>query len=160
MAEMAYLSLKGQVTGSIKGGITQKGREGCIGVIAVSHQIEAPYDATSGAPSGKRQHKPIKLTKEFDQSTPLLVKVLTTNENITDWKLDFFKKDPAGLDENAYRIELVNARLVSYEFKQADIRDPDKAKLACYEEVSFVYQKITWTCLKPTTISASDDWAA
>ncbi|HZF48038.1 MAG TPA: type VI secretion system tube protein Hcp, partial [Polyangiaceae bacterium] len=58
MALNAYLKLKGQTQGEIKGSVTQKGREGKIMVIAVSHEIMSPRDPASGLPTGKRMHKP------------------------------------------------------------------------------------------------------
>jgi len=61
MALNAYLKLKGQKTGAIKGSVTQKGREGLILVIAVSHEIVSPRDSASGLPTGKRMHKPFAL---------------------------------------------------------------------------------------------------
>ena len=70
MALNAYLTLKGQKQGDIKGSTTQKGREGTIMVIAQSHEIVSPRDAASGLPTGKRQHKPMVITKEVDKSSP------------------------------------------------------------------------------------------
>ncbi|MCB2047736.1 MAG: type VI secretion system tube protein Hcp [Novosphingobium sp.] len=34
----------------------------------------APRDAASGLPTGKRQHKPMTVTKEVDKSSPMLAK--------------------------------------------------------------------------------------
>ena len=53
MALNAYLKLTGQKQGDIQGGVTQKGREGKIMVIAVSHEIVSPRDANSGQATGK-----------------------------------------------------------------------------------------------------------
>ena len=50
MALNAYLVLKGQKQGTIKGSVTQKGREGQIAVYAVAHTITSPRD-TAGAQS-------------------------------------------------------------------------------------------------------------
>ena len=63
MALNAYLKLKGQKQGDIKGSVTQKGREGKIMVIAASHDVLSPRDAASGLPTGKRMHKPFVITK-------------------------------------------------------------------------------------------------
>jgi type VI secretion system secreted protein Hcp len=63
MALMAYLMLKGQKQGAIKGGITGKGREGAIGAIAVSHSIVSPRDPQSGLPTGKRMHNALVNTR-------------------------------------------------------------------------------------------------
>src|SRR6187401_2230480 len=90
MALNQYLKLKGQKQGEIKGSVTQKGREGKIMVIAVSHEIMSPRDAASGLPTGKRMHKPFVVTKELDKSSPLLYNVLCNNENVTEWKLEFW----------------------------------------------------------------------
>src|SRR4051812_46536780 len=90
MALNAYLNLKGQKQGDIKGSVTQKGREGKIMVIAVSHEIISPRDSASGLPTGKRQHKPMVITKELDKSSPLLQGCLSNNENITTWELQFW----------------------------------------------------------------------
>src|SRR5205814_6325057 len=90
MALNAYLKLKGQKQGEIKGSVTQKGREDKIMVIAVSHEIVSPRDPASGLPTGKRMHKPFVITKELDKSSPLLYSVLTNNENIPTWQLEFW----------------------------------------------------------------------
>src|SRR5262245_52235966 len=96
MALNAYLKLKGTKQGEIKGSVTQKDRVGKIGVIAVSHDIISPRDPASGLPTGKRQHKPFVITKELDQSSPLLLNALVNNENITEWELQFWS--PVQLD--------------------------------------------------------------
>lgn len=53
MALNAYLKLKGQQQGDIKGLVTRKGREGTIEVIEANHEIVSPRDAASGLPTGK-----------------------------------------------------------------------------------------------------------
>jgi len=42
MALNAYLRIKGQKAGEVKGSVIQKGREGKIMEIAASHGIESP----------------------------------------------------------------------------------------------------------------------
>src|SRR5438046_234987 len=66
----SYMSLTGQKQRDIKGSVTQKGREGMIAVIAVSHEIVSPRDPQSGLPTGQRVHKPFVITKELDKSSP------------------------------------------------------------------------------------------
>ena len=80
MALNAYLSLKGESHGHINGSVTQAGREDLIEVIAVNHEVLTPRDAASGLPTGKRQHKPITITKDVDKSSPLLYRALAENE--------------------------------------------------------------------------------
>src|SRR6185312_14088488 len=130
MALAAYLTIVAERQGPILGSVTQKGRENQILVTAVHHEIVCPRDPQSGIPTGKRMHKPFTITKELDQSTPLLFQVLCTNENIREAPINF---------------------------KMANIRSPRLTYLKEYEEVSFTYQKISWTW-NDGGKSAEDDW--
>ena len=163
MALNAYLRLKGAKQGDIKGSVTQKGREGRIAVIAVTHDIVSPRDAASGQATGKRQHKPLVITKELDKASPLLRAALVSNEHLTSLTLDFFAPKAAGpaaaagAEFNDFTISLTNASIASIELVMPNNKNPELAKLATYEEIAFTYQKITWTW-NDGGITASDDW--
>ena len=159
MALNAYLKLKGQKQGDIRGSVTQKGREGKIAVIAVSHEIISPRDAASGLPTGKRMHKPFVITKELDQSSPLLYNLLVNNENIVSWELQFWRPSPTGMEEQHYTVQLTNANIASIDFRQPNTKNPDLMKYAEYEEIAFTYQKISWIWVNGG-ITAMDDWSA
>jgi type VI secretion system secreted protein Hcp len=145
----AYLKLKGQKQGDIKGSVAQKGREGAIKVIAVSHEILSPRDAASGLPTGKRQHKPLVITKELDKSSPLLFQALVQNENFPSLELTVFGINAKGIEAPEYTIKLTNAKLSAVRMVQVG------DKMA--QEVSFTYQKIEWTWVDGG-ITAMDDW--
>ena len=159
MALNAYLRLKGQRTGEIRGSVTQKGREGKIMVIAVDHELSSPRDPSSGLPTGKLMHKPIRITKELDRSSPLLEKVLTTNENLTTWELRFWRLSPTGTEVNPYTMRLTNANIINIEFHMPNNKNPDLQGYAEFEEVSFIYQRIDWTWTDGA-ITAYADWSA
>jgi type VI secretion system secreted protein Hcp len=159
MALNAYLKLKAQKQGEIKGSVTQKGREGKIAVIAVSHDIVSPRDAASGLPTGKRMHKPFVITKELDKATPLLYSVLVNNENVPEWELQFWQPSATGAEKQHYTVKLTNANIASITFRLANNKHPDLMKFAEYEEIAFTYQKINWTWTDGG-ISAEDDWEA
>ena len=145
----AYLTLKGQKTGQIQGSVTQKGREGRIMVVAVSHEIVSPRDAASGLPTGKRMHKPFVITKELDRSTPLLNRALVTNETLAEFELTVFAKNLKGVDAPAYTVKLTQASIAPIRLVEKDGQ--------LYEEVSVTYQKIEWTWIDGG-ITAMDDW--
>lgn len=168
MALNAYLKLKGTKQGDIKGSVTQKDRIGKIMVIAVSHDVVSPRDPASGLPTGKRQHKPLVITKELDQSSPLLYNSLVNNENITEWELQFWSPvqlDPtrsahagaSGTEFQHFTIKLTNANIASIGFRMLNNKNPDLMRYAEYEEIAFTYQKIEWTWMKGG-IMAMDDW--
>ncbi len=157
MALNAYLKLKGQTQGEIKGSVTQKGREGKIMVIAVSHEIMSPRDPASGLPTGKRMHKPFVITKELDKSSPLLYNVLVNNENITEWETQFWQPSSTGAELQHYTVKLINANIASIHFRMLNNKNPELMKYAEYEEIAFTYQKIIWTWTQGG-ITAEDDW--
>lgn len=144
----AYLKLKGQKVGEIKGSVTQKGREGGIKVISVQHEIVSPRDAASGLPTGKRMHKPFVLTVEIDKATPLLLNAVAGNEKFATFALDV---GAPGNGPGLYRVNLTNASIASFEF--VTLADGNTAAL----RLSFTYQKIEWTWVDGG-ITASDDW--
>ena len=157
MALNAYLTIKGAVQGQIKGGVTQKGKEGQIAVYAYHHEIISPRDAASGLPTGKRQHKPLTITKEIDKSTPLLLKVLVTNESLKEVIIHFFANSGTGLEVQNYTIKLTNASIVSISQDMALNKIEPGLKLPVLEEISFTYEKIEWIWVDGG-ITTTDDW--
>lgn len=145
----AYLKLKGQKTGDIKGSVTQKGRENSIRIIEFTHEVVSPRDPASGLPTGKRQHKPIVITKELDRSTPLLYNVLVNHENLPTFELDVYLPRPAGVEVKAYTIKLTNASIAAIKVVERE------GKL--HEEISFTYQKIEWNWIDGG-VTSMDEW--
>jgi type VI secretion system secreted protein Hcp len=164
MALNAYLKLKGAKTGVVKGSVTQKGREGKILVIAATHEVYIPTDTTSGLPSGARKHKPFIIMKEIDKSTPLLHSMLVSNENITEWELQFWTPtlkagSGTGTETQHYTVKLTNARIIDINFRMLNNKNPELVKYAEYEEVAFTYSKIEWIWTEGG-ITSQDDWGA
>jgi type VI secretion system secreted protein Hcp len=164
MALNAYLKLKGQKQGEVKGSVTQKGREGKILVMAAEHEVLSPRDASSGLATGKRAHKPFVITKELDKSSPLLYQMLVSNETIVEWELQFWAPalsaaSGVGTEIQRYTVTLTNANIVDIKFHMLNNRNPELLRYAEYEEVSFTYQKIEWTWTDGG-ITTQDEWGA
>lgn len=51
--------------------------------VALSHSVISPRDAASGLPTGKRQHKPMTITKELDKSSPQLFSLVVAEPGST-----------------------------------------------------------------------------
>ena len=154
MALNAYLKLKGQNQGDIKG----SGREDKIMVIASNHSIFSVLDERSGIP-GKRMHKPFVVTKEVDKSTPLLYNALVSKEDIYEWELEFWKLNASGAELQYYTVKLGNAKIASIEFHMPNNKHPELMKFMEYEEIAFTYQDIEWIW-EESGVSASADWVA
>ncbi|HEY4379140.1 MAG TPA: type VI secretion system tube protein TssD [Acidobacteriaceae bacterium] len=159
MAQNAYLTVAGQKQGQITGGVTIKGREGNIEVHAFSETVLSPRDASTGLPTGKRQHTPVMIVKAIDRSSPLLLNALVNNENLTTWVLKFFGNDASGKVLQIYSITLTNASIASITQSLPDTSIAANASLPLREEITFTYQKIQWTWMDGA-ITAQDDWQA
>ncbi|MGN7785324.1 type VI secretion system tube protein TssD [Niabella sp. 22666] len=96
MALNAYLKITCSKQGVIKGSTIQKGKEGLIEIIAFDHEIISPRDAATGQATGRRQHKPLVITKELDKSTTALSQALIQNEVLTSFELKFYTPNKMG----------------------------------------------------------------
>jgi type VI secretion system secreted protein Hcp len=161
MALNAYLTLKGQKQGNINGSVTQKGRENSILIHSFDNEILSPRDPASGLATGKRQHLPLVIVKEVDQSSPKLWTALVSNETLITWELRFWVPGvpvTAG-EKQIYTVILTNASIASMHEFMKDDQVPSQATLPLQEQISFTYQKIEWTWMDPA-ITAMDDWEA
>jgi type VI secretion system secreted protein Hcp len=156
MALNAFLKLKGQKQGDIKGSVTQKGREGQILVHAVDHQVNRVFDA-KGMPAVARQHQPLVITKEVDISSPLLHVAMTTGEVLTGFDLVFWQTSATGADVAYHTIRLTNAQIVGIKFEMLNNVYPDLASIKEREKVAFTYTAIEWLA---GAISAKDNWVS
>ena len=156
-AESQYLFLKGQRSGVIKGGVTVKGQEGAIQVDSVSHEIISPRDPQSGLPTGQRMHKPFVVNVPVDKAWALLYNVMTTNENIAEFRLNVLTTTGSGTQAVSRFVRLTNANIS--DIKQYTV-DGTNGKPAHDElQISFTYQKIEWTWTEGG-LTAMDDWEA
>jgi len=64
----------------IEGDSKSAKHKGWIDVLSISG-LSIPQDKASGLPTGKRQHKPLTITKRIDKATPLLAKAGGTSGN-------------------------------------------------------------------------------
>ena len=87
--------------------------------------------------TGKREHKPIVILKEIDRSSPLLWSALVNNENLTTWQLTFWAPGGTGVEQQIYRIELVNASIASMRQSMRDNELQENVSLPLREELTF-----------------------
>ena len=143
----AYLFLKGEKIGKVRGPVRERDKEGSIAILTLEHSIVSPRDAYTGLATGKRQHLPIALTKETDQTSPLLYRMLTTNELMPTVEIKFFGQSTQGLmtgrEIELYNITLVKAFISKIEFSGRPDEEA-KLRLRLGERVYIVYETIKW----------------
>src|ERR1700758_2744129 len=99
MAFEFYVSITGKKQGRFKGESTGVGRRTTkdrIPGLRFEFETISPRDAASGLPPGKRQHKPVVITKEWGAASPQLYQALVTNEVLSTVLFEFLKTDPNG----------------------------------------------------------------
>jgi type VI secretion system secreted protein Hcp len=154
-----FMSLTGLKTGVILGEVTQKGREGQHALLAYSHEIVSPRDATTGLPTGKRQHQPFRVVKLINRASPVLLNVLATDERLTTVTIDIWSPSATGTEVKVLTYTLTNASLVSIRPWMPNKSDAAAAPYPPAEELAFTYQKITVVHAE-SGASGQDDWAS
>jgi type VI secretion system secreted protein Hcp len=163
----AYLRVKGEKTGDVRGPVSDRDRvkNGTIALLGVEHGIASPRDSASGLATGKRQHYPIIVTKEIDQTSPLFYRFITTNEVITKLELHFFGGDDTGgfmggREAEIYTITASNAFVSRIDTGgRVDDQAEGDARLPLTERIAIVYDSIEWKWVNGG-IAAQDAWSA
>jgi len=144
MAIPAYLWLKDDGGADIKGAVDVKGREGSIEVIGFSHGLSVPTDNNTGKLTGKRNHAPLLIEKEFDSSSPYLYKSVATGQTLMSAEIKWYRINDAGQEVEYFNMFLENVRIVGISPVMHNIKDQSKEKHNHLECVEFRYEKITW----------------
>ena len=150
MAQPVYLWLEiddNAIEGESR--ITSMDRDGTIECSSFECELTTPREAATGALTGRRQHRPLTVVKRIDKATPLLLKALCMNETVTKAEFRFYRPKPAGrereAEEHFYTVLIEQGYVSDVSQVSEDAVVGGKAAPPMMEEVSFVFQDITWT---------------
>ena len=129
----AYLSVRFQKAGELKGEASAKGHENAIEVHGFQFGVTASSAIGSGQATARRQFKHLVVTKRLDRSSTSLMSALTNNDEVKELKLALRKH--GGGSEDFFTITLSAARVVGVDL------DFDAGGEAV-ECVSFAFTKI------------------
>src|ERR1700694_1815509 len=118
---------------------------------AFDYRLVSPRDPATGQVSGKRQHKPVVITKEWGPSMPQFLAAVATNEVLTKLTMEFWDADAKGMQRAHFVVTLTDASVS--EVKQRLAND------LLTEDLSFTFRKITVEDKIGKTIFM-DDWGA
>ena len=100
MANAFYVSIEGEAQGKFKGEAAfSKFGAGKITGVSFFMETVSPRDVATGQASGKRQHKPIRFTKEWGAASPQIYQALVTNEVLKSVLFEFVRTDSKGAEE-------------------------------------------------------------
>jgi type VI secretion system Hcp family effector len=111
-----------------------------IPVAEFDESIVSPRDPQSGLATGKRQHQPIKIVKEFDKSSPQLQRAMTTGEHLKEVVFQFYRNS-GGKEELYETIRLTDALISSFQTRTGGSAHGNRPT----EEITFQYEKVEFT---------------
>jgi len=147
-ANTIMVSVSGLKQGQFKGESTRSQMQDKIEASSFSFEVASPRDAASGLASGRRQYKPLIITKEMGAASPQFLTALTTNEPLKTVTLDFYKTNQNGEEYIYYTIKLTNAIVAGIRQHTPDAagaggdKHPSAGGSAQLEEISLSFQKI------------------
>ena len=166
-AHNIIVSAKGQKQGNFKGESARQAYQDKMEASAFVLEITSPRDAASGQASGRRQFKPLQITKQIGAASPQFLQALATNEVLPTVTLDFLKTNQNGEEYVYYTIKLTNATVASVRQYTpggggggaAGAKHTGAADAPQMEDISFSFQKIEIENKDGHTIFV-DDWMA
>ena len=133
MDSKGYVTIQSKVHGPFRGNDNDKyGSGGAL--LTFSYGIEPPRDTATGQASGKRQHQPVVITKEWGASSPQLYQALVSNEVLTSVVIQLVDGNEPKKKSRA--IHLSNA-VISH---MKHIGGGKYTVSFVYEEISFSYE--------------------
>jgi type VI secretion system secreted protein Hcp len=159
MALKFFVTIDGEKTGAFKGETLQKGREKQLEGLGFQYGLSLPYDPATGQATGKRQHDTVTMTKAWGAASPQLFQALVTNELLKSVKFEFIRMDRSGVESVFQRITLESAAVASINQHVEPNYAPATANFPEFEEIAFVFQRITIENI-PGSTTATDDLIA
>jgi type VI secretion system secreted protein Hcp len=154
-ADIIYVSITSARQGKFRGEIPRKGYENKIAALNFEYGVAIKPDAATGLPTGKRQHRPIRIVKTWGAASTQLFSALTANEVLNTVVIDFVVVNPTtGAEVLDHTITLTNATTTSVQYQMENVN----GQFTQVESVEFTFQKITMTDAKSQTM-AGDDWS-
>lgn len=133
-----YMTVIGAQQGPIEGGVVEAGREGTFEINEFHHLITGSRDGV--------EHQPLIVTTLLGKGIPPLLQALRDGE-ILDVTIDIYRPGQSGQEQNFYRFELQNARLVIAEPISPDNRRTELAVLPTRIRLRFEFEAIVHRAL-------------
>ena len=144
-APVFCVSITAEAQGQLLGSARTSG--GCpankIEALSFSYGVISPRDPATGMATGKRQHKPVRIKKEWSPSSRQIFQALVNNELLKEITMDFFAVDSTGRIVLDHTIRLANAFVTLIEHS-SEVRLPTMQpnNEPATEIVEFTFQQI------------------
>ena len=142
-AETIFMSVTAQAQGVLRGDAGKAAPEGKMSALRFRYEVLTAVDTATGMATGKRQHKPVVITKLWSAASPQLFQALVNNENLPEVVIDFVAPDANGMIVLMHRVRLVNAKVVDIAHSTEVPSETSNRNLTRQiEDVTFTFQRI------------------
>jgi type VI secretion system secreted protein Hcp len=141
----------------IDGSVEDAGREKSVMVLELDHIVEVPVDVKDASATGTRRHGSMKLVCNIDKATPRLMECVCFSKTIPKVKVEYWRTNNDGKQENYYNINLEAVRIVKAEHWFPNV---DDAATTTYKDMmtyELRYDKIEWI-YTDGNLSFADQW--
>lgn len=126
-------------------------------ILRFHYEVTSPRDLATGQASGKRQHRPITIVKDWGAASPQLFHAAVTNEVLKSVLIEVFRATASGQEEAIVTLRLTNAIVAKFQSKVSDSTSVDGPAGRLIDEIDLSFQKIEISHPGAKT-SATDDW--
>ncbi len=146
MPMQLHMTIEGKKQGKIDGPSQMKGREKSFEVLSFNHEVTLPFEERNGAVSAKRSHHPLTVLKTVDEASPKLYMAITQGEHL-NVEIKWFRPHPDGgsSEQHYFTTKIANAKLISIAPHMANVNERSQVGTGHLEQLSFVYDEITWS---------------
>lgn len=151
-----FVTIEGQAQGKFKaeGGPQFHDR---IPVLRFSYEVVSPRDAASGLLTGRRQHKPVTIVKEWSAASTQIFQAVVNNETLKSVLIEFYRPNQSGQEEVVATVRLTDAAIARFTSLVSDPALGDAAAGRLVEHVEFTFKKIEIS--NPVAkMGAADSW--
>ena len=158
MAYHYFISVKGAKQGEFKG---ENGKKpGVIPILGFSAGVTSPRDVATGQASGRRQHKPITIIKEWGEVSVQFFQALVTNEVLSPVDIRAVRTDPSGKEQVYMEIHLTDVAVSGIQIDPQETQHLASLQTDVeVERIELTFRKIEIEN-KVSKTTASDDWEA
>lgn len=140
MSTPAHIWFTDENGSPVVGGCLMSSRLGSIELKSVTHNVSIPVDPNWGKLTGTRVHTPIVMQKDFDQTTPILLRALCEGRTFRTATIRMYRILNAGVESEYFNIHLDNVKITSI----SPYLHPNGVTSTHLENVELRYEAITW----------------
>ena len=149
-----YFSIEGTKQGVFRGESGVAGKS--IG-LRFQYSVASPRDLATGLATGRRQHQPVVITKEWGGASPQIFQAMATGEVLKTVVFEFMRTNAQGQTYVFQTMRLYNAQTSQIRQYNSVANAGEPVDARALEDISFSFQRIEITNMDSKT-TAVDDW--